>query len=216
MTAEKNAELLKAYIRNLPDFKILKPNYPYSHMGATITDAMLQAGTTWETVVKPRVLKLRDNYPEAKTTTGFLKLLEKIGQRKLLEWNDSEKPDRILAVTRFFIKEEIETEADLKTWLENEANIVRLKELRGIGNKTADYFKILSGISTSAVDRHLVKFLKRAGISIGANYYAETREIINRTADKMKINKSVFDYSIWKYMSGEGGGRKFCKTGHSK
>jgi len=212
MAIKNKAKQLVNYIESLPDFKIVKPDIPYRHMGATITDAILQAGTTWETVVKPRVLKLRDNYPEAKTTTGFFNLLVKIGPRKLLEWNDSEKPERILAVTCFFIKEGIQTEADLKTWLENDANISRLKEIRGIGNKTADYFKILSGIPTSAIDRHLIEFLNRAGVDI-VNY-SEAREVINKAADQMGINRLVLDHSIWKYMS-SGGGIKPC-TGHSK
>ena len=204
MTIENKVKQLINYIESLSDFKIIKPDIPYRHMGATITDAMLQAGTTWETVVKPRVLKLRDNYPEAKATTGFLNLLEKIGLKELLEWNDPEKPDRILAVTRFFIKEGIETEADLKTWLENDANILRLKEIRGIGNKTADYFKILSGIPTSAIDRHLIEFLNRADVDIDRISYSEAKEIINKAAEQMGINKSILDYSIWKYMSNGG------------
>ena len=204
MTIENKVKQLINYIEPLSDFKIIKPDIPYRHMGATITDAMLQAGTTWETVVKPRVLKLRDNYPEAKTTTGFLNLLGRICLRELLEWNDPEKPDRILAVTRFFIKEGIETEADLKTWLENDANIFGLKEIRGIGNKTADYFKILSGIPTSAIDRHLIEFLNRADVDIDRISYSEAKEIINKAAEQMGINKSILDHSIWKYMSSGG------------
>ena len=204
MTVENKVKQLINYIESLSDFKIIKPDIPYRHRGATITDAMLQAGIIWETVVKPRVLKLRDNYPEAKTTVGFLNLLERIGPRELLEWNDPEKPDRILAVTRLFIKEGIETEADLKTWLENNANILRLKEIRGIGNKTADYFKILSGIPTSAIDRHLIEFLNRADVDIDRISYSEAKEIINKAAEQMGINKSILDHSIWKYMSSGG------------
>ena len=209
MIIENKVRLLINHIKSLSDFKIIEPDIPYRHMGATITDAMLQAGTTWETVVSPRIQELRHNYPEAKTTTGFLKLLERIGPRELLKWNDPEKPNRVLGVARFFAKEGIETEADLKTWLENEANIVRLKELRGIGNKTADYFKILCGIPTSAVDRHLIKFLNTAGIEIDRVSYSEVREIINKSAEQMGINKSVLDHSIWKYMS-SGRGIKPC------
>ncbi|RLC74972.1 MAG: hypothetical protein DRI61_15690 [Chloroflexi bacterium] len=202
MTIEDKIKLLIKYISSLSNFQIIEPDIPYNHMGATITDAMLQAGTKWETVVSPRVKNLKNNYPEAKTTTGFLKLLERIGPKKLLKWNDSEKPNRILRVTSFFVKEGVETEADLKTWLENETNITRLKELRGIGNKTADYFKILSGIRTSAIDRHLARFLSMAGIKIES--YSEAREIINKTAERMGIDKSTLDHSIWKYMATRG------------
>ena len=209
MTIEKKVKLLINYIKSLSDFKIIEPDIPYHHMGATVTDAILQAGIKWETVVSPRVQELRHSYSEAKTTTGFLKLLERIGPRELLNWNDPEKPNRVLIIARFFAEEGIETEVDLKTWLENKANIVRLKDLKGIGDKTADYFKILCDIPTSAVDRHLIKFLNRAGIERDRISYSEAREIVNKSAEQMGINKSVLDHSIWKYMS-SGEGIKSC------
>jgi endonuclease III-like uncharacterized protein len=208
MTIEDKVKLLANYIKTLSDFEIIEPDIPYCHTGATITDAILQAGTTWETVVRPRVHGLIHKYSEARTTTGFLKLLENVGPRELLKWNDPEKTNRILEVARFFAEEGIETEADLKTWLENETNIKRLKKLRGIGDKTADYFRLLCGIPTSAVDRHLSKFLNRAGIS--PSNYSEAKEIINKAAEQMGIDKSVLDHSIWKYMSSRKG-RKLCK-----
>jgi endonuclease III len=216
MSFEEKVVMLIKYIKSLKDFNIVKPDIPvpYNHMGATITDAMLQAGTTWDTVVKPRIKKLL-NYSEAKTTTGFLKLLEREGIKRLLSWDDDEKPTRILKVVCFFETEKIETETDLKTWLENDDNIEKLKKLRGIGNKTADYFKILVGISTSAIDRHLIEFLKQAGIDISINNYWEAQKIINKAAEKMEIDKSLLDHSIWKYMSIKKN-KRLCKKGHSR
>lgn len=203
MSIEEDIKLFIRYIDNLSDFKIVRPeiSVPYQHMGATITDAMLQAGTTWKTVVKPRILKLMREYPEAKTTKEFLDLLKRKDIKTLLDWKDSDKPDRVLKVANFFHDERIETEADLKIWLENDLNTTKLKKFRGIGNKTADYYKILSGISTSAIDRHLIDFLKKAGIAIDINEYPRAREIINKAAEQKSIDKSLLDHSIWKYMS---------------
>jgi thermostable 8-oxoguanine DNA glycosylase len=200
MSIEVKVRNLICYIESLSGFQLVKPEIPipYGHMGATITDAMLQAGTTWETVVKPRVKNIL-KYSEATKTTGFYKLLNKEGANKLLNWEDQEKPRRIMEVINFFIKEEIETEEDLKNWIGKDNNILRLKELRGIGNKTVDYFKILSGISTPAVDRHLIGFLKGAGIDTDS--YFEAREIISKTAEEIEIESSLLDHSIWKYMS---------------
>lgn len=203
MNVENKAELVQGYIHSLSDFEFFEPPYPYGHMGATITDAMLQAGTTWETVVKPRVQDLRANYPEAKTATGFFKLLQGVGPRELLKWNHPEKPNRVLGATSFFVERGIENETDLKAWLQNDSNVIRLKELRGVGNKTADYFRMLSGIPTCAVDIHLIRFLNNAGIEININSYSEAKKIIYKAADNMGISKSMLDYSIWKYMSGE-------------
>lgn len=210
MTMEQDVELLKNYIASLQDFIIVDPEYPYNHMGATIADAILQAGTRWETVVAPRIDKLMD-IPKAKTTSGFLDVCQTIGLKTLLKWNGDEKPNRILRVTQLFVNEGIETESDLKEWLQNDNHIKRLKAERGIGDKTIDYFKMLSGIQTSAVDRHLIKFINRAGISVDADRYDYIRELINKTADEMNIAKTVLDYSIWRYMSSEGE-TKSCQT----
>lgn len=213
--SELNIMLIKvrkliSYIKSLPDFQLVKPEMPvpYGHMGATITDAMLQAGTTWETVVKPRIKHLL-KYSEAKKVTGFSELLNKEGASKLLNWKDPEKPTRIIEVIKLFLKEKIETEEDLRNWIQKDDNVLKLKKLRGIGNKTADYFKILCGVSTPAIDRHLIGFIKRAGID--ADSYFEARDIISKAAEQMGIESSLLDHSIWKYMS-EGKREKSRKT----
>jgi len=216
MNTQKNAELLLKYINNLSDFKIIQPEIvmPYNHMGATITDTILQAGTKWETVVKPRILKLL-KHTEAKTTKGFFNFFLDInGLKKILCWQDQEKPERILGLTNFFIKEKINNETNLKKWLKKDENITEIKKLRGIGNKTADYLKILSGISTSAIDRHLIKFLQNAGINININQYLLAQEIINKTAKLKKVKKSLLDHSIWKYMSNKKDTTSLNSRGH--
>jgi len=215
MNLDEKIGLLIRHIKGLRNLEFVKPEIqvPYNHMGATIIDAMLQAGTTWKTVVKPRIEKLL-TYSEAKTTTGFHNLISKVGIKDLLNWTDDEKPNRISKAVYFFLEEGIETEADLKNWLCKDTNIPRLKQLRGVGNKTADYFKILAGIPTSAIDRHLIEFLRKAGIEIDLNDYTEAREIINRTADKMGIDRSLLDHSIWKNMSDKKSNRKICRGGH--
>lgn len=211
MSPNDKAKSLAEYIDTIWDFKYVEPEIPYNHMGATITDAMLQSGIKYETVVKPRVRKIYDNYPEAQTTSGFLKVIERIGTKKLLDWQDSEKPRRIFEVTIFFAQEGIETEAQLKTWLEKEENTIKLDKIRGVGNKTIDYFRLLSGISTSAVDRHLLNFLINANIIV-SNYF-EAKEVINRTADLIGKDRSLLDHSIWEYMSKKNKDRDSpCKT----
>jgi hypothetical protein len=197
VSVENKATALAKYIGTLSDFQIVNPEYPYDHMGATITDAMLQAGINYNTVVKPRVDQVYA-LPEAKTTSGFLKLLERTNPQLLLKWK-GEKPNRILRVTKLFVKENIEAEEQLKLWLKEEENLQKLGNIKGVGGKTLDYFKMLSGIHTSAIDRHLRSFLHRAGVQVDS--YLEAQEVINKAANKLKIKESVLDHSIWKYMS---------------
>lgn len=194
----QKAGKLKAFIEGLSDFKIESPDIPYGHMGATITDAMLQAGLTWETVVKPRVDRVR-NFPEARTTSGFRQLLREKGSQDILRWTDPEKIRRIVGMVDFFCGKGLESEKHLHRWLLHEGHVIALKRLRGIGHKTADYFKGLVGISTTAIDRHILAFLALAEVE--ASGYGEAKEIVHATADVMNINRTVLDHSIWKYMS---------------
>lgn len=205
--AEKAAALVD-HIRSLNDFVIVDTiDYAdYNHMGATITDAMLQAGVKWESVVQPRIKHLLHRFPEVRTTSGFLRVLGEVGHRELLKWKHQEKPTRVLGVARFFRDEGIEAEKDLRRWLEQPGNVAKLKEQRGIGDKTVDYFKMLVGIPTNAVDRHLLGFLCEANIEIEgrdeAHRYDEAHRVIDKAADLAGVNRRLFDHSIWKHMSG--------------
>lgn len=96
--------------------------------------------------------------------------------------------------------EQLETVADLRAWLLKPQNIQRLKEIKGIGPKTADYFKILTGIPTSAIDRHLYNFLAQAGVEVSG--YDEAQQVIRETAVLLDIDERTLDYSIWSYMAG--------------
>lgn len=202
---EEKAKLLVKHIRLLRDFKIESEiDGNYDHMGATIVDAVLQAGLTYETVVKPRVLRILNEFPYAKTTSAFLSLIERHPVEVLLQNKNGEsfkgdKPQRIKEIALMLQNESVETESDLKLWLQSNDNISKLKEMKGIKDKTVDYFKILVGFETNAVDRHLVNFLKEAGIV--ASSYNEYQEIINKAADMLRVNKANFDHSIWTYMS---------------
>ena len=84
-------------------------------MGATICDAILQAGTKYDTVVRPRVARVREIYPEATTTSAFRRLLREEGAKKVLAWRDEEKPNRVVGLTEFLIGKGIEIEAEFSS-----------------------------------------------------------------------------------------------------
>ncbi len=206
MEAREKARRLVDYLRGLEAFSVISSiGGSYGHMGATITDAILQAGTRYATVVWPRVREVKEAHPEAATTSDFWNLLEKEGVKRVLRWQDDEKPNRVVALTRFLLNEGVETETDLAAWLREEANIPRLLELRGIGPKTVDYLKILVGLQTVAVDRYVFRLLAEAGVAAGS--YQEAKEILNFAADAMGVERSLLDHSVWLYMSKRGGPR---------
>ncbi len=199
MNVETKAAALVRYIDSLSDFKFASgEDETQGDMGAIITEAILQAGVRWETVVRPRVRSLRERYPEAATTSGFLLLLAQKPPHQLLNFK-GKKPVRIMAVAEFFSARHVETMAELRTWLQQPGNTVTLKSLPGIGDKTADYFKLLVDIDTTAIDRHLRRFLGAANIEV--QDYDEAHQIVCRAADLIGVKRSCLDHSIWEYMS---------------
>ncbi len=200
MNSISKARKLVSHIQSLGDFTIEDDiEGTYHHIGATIVDAILQAGTNYATVVKPRVISILNTYPDARTTTAFRDLLERVGVKEVLSWNDDEKPNRVLALTEFLLAERIDTEEELRSWISSEQNREKIQVVHGVGPKTADYLGILVGIQTAAVDRYVYRLLEEAGL--GTSSYSDAREILNLTADSLGVGRAHFDHSIWKYMS---------------
>ena len=201
--------VLATYIRQLDGFEMVDDlELPYGHMGATITDAVLQAGLRYETVVWPRVQHVMQNFPEAAETSGFLAVLRERGGDEVAHWTHPEKLGRMESVAELFVAESVETEVDLRCWLcggdsRCEENVAKLAGVRGMGPKTIDYFKILCGErDTAAIDVHLMRFLDDAGVRAGS--YEEAREAIADAADEMGVSAAQLDHSIWTYMSKAG------------
>ncbi|MGK0289566.1 MAG: hypothetical protein ACI86H_001011 [bacterium] len=168
-------------------------------MGATIIDGILQAGINYKNTVEPRVNDYLEKYSGIKTTKQFKELLDEISVSKLINWKESAKTERIQKLTEFLLEEGINTEEEFGKWLNLQENIYKLTQISGIKSKTADYFKILTGHNTSAIDRHLIGFLENAGIHVIE--YEKAQQIISQTAKLLNVKESHFDHSIWKYMS---------------
>lgn len=198
MSSPDRVAALVAYIGSLSDFPHVPAPKPYCHVGATLTDALLQSGLRYETVVLPRVNRVLAE-PSAGTVSGFLRLLERDGPHAVLHWQHPDKPARVLEVTRLLNAEGVETEADLREWLGTEANRQRLLSIKGIGPKTLDYLQVLVGIPNVAVDVHLFAFLERAGCP--AKNYSEAHDLLIDAAQLLGWSASELDHSIWRHMS---------------
>jgi len=85
------ATRVAAYVRASADFEMVEDlALPYNHMGATVTDAVLQAGLRYETVVWPRVQHVMEAFPEAATTSGFPAVLRERGGEEVVHWTHPE------------------------------------------------------------------------------------------------------------------------------
>src|SRR5438552_3311587 len=122
------AEKLARYVRSLPDFQIYETiDGNYKHIGATVADAVLQANNRYKTHVKPRVNHILAQYPEACTPTSLLSLLTSMSIKDFLNWRGEDRAERFYRVVCLFKSEGIETETDLRIWLADSANLVKLR-----------------------------------------------------------------------------------------
>jgi hypothetical protein len=193
-------EKLAQYVLSLPGFEFYKTiDGNYDHIGAAVADAVLQANNNYRTHVKPRVNRIIALYPEARTTSSVLRLLESIAATEFLNWRGEDRAERFAQVLNLFEAEGIEVETNLREWLSHDLNLPKLRSIKGIGPKTIDYFKILVGVSTSAIDRHLLGFLGLAGLTPCG--YLDAQSVINSTADILSVDRAYFDHSIWQFMS---------------
>ncbi len=172
---------------------------PYYHMGATITDSVLQAGLNYRHVVYPRVLKLLTKFSDYTTTCDFLILIQAVPLAELINWKNEKKLQRIRELSWFFFNNKVENEDQLASWLNVNKNIEQLAQINGVGPKTIDYLKMLSGNQAIAIDRHLFNFLEMAEI-INCSYQ-EANQIYCKAAELMNMSKYELDRNIWKYMS---------------
>lgn len=202
-----SAQQIAAFISTLGDSFWQTWDFPYHHMGASIADASLQAGVRYNSVVAPRVQAIRTKYPQVTTTSQFIDLTDQIALADILNWRHPEKLRRARAALSLFQSEGIETESDLYVWIDRSENKARLMGLRGIGPKTFDYYRMIAGHATLAIDRHLFAFLEIAGVE--CKDYSLAHQLLTETATLLGRSPSSLDYSIWKYQS-EGAEQSRC------
>lgn len=196
-----NALRLKEYIEGMDDFRFIEPDLcAYSdHIGALLTDAILQAGLNYRNVVWPRVSYVLTEYPEADTISSFSMILKRIGTSQVLRWNNADKIQRMEDLVNFCIKNHIDTTVQLAEFLTDDSNVESMKTIRGIGDKTCDYLKRLLGFDVVAVDRNIRSFIEKADIQ--CQDYSDVQQTVEYAADFLACSRRALDYSIWSYMS---------------
>jgi len=189
------AETVASYIRQHPEFEIVpRMDDPYGHMGATLTDAVLQSGIDYNSVVRRRVDQIQSDYPSARTTSEFARILRDDGVETILRFK-GRKPRTLLALVSLLVENRVEREHDLLVWLRNPDNFARVKGIKGIKNKTANYLRILSGDPDAiAVDVRLLAFLAEAGVP--TSDFTEAESVIREAAKLLGVEPARLDKSM--------------------
>ncbi len=183
------------------DYANITQRTPYYNMAATLTDSVLQAGMNYKNVVYPRVYNILNRYSSFKTTCDFIILFQTIPIEEIIQWKNKRKQDTICNLAWYLYNCNVNTEVDLAEWIMDERNAESLLEIGGVGRKTVDYMKLLSGQQAIPIDRHMFQFLEIAGVL--TSDYKEASIILRKAASVLEIGESVLDKTIWKYMSGK-------------
>ena len=197
----KKARVLANYVNSLEPFHNFQytQHSSYNHIGGLYTDVILQAGLNYNTIVKPRVSRVINTFPDCHTVSGFENKISEVGIEKIIEWKNSEKTQRILSLVEFSKQNGIEYESDLLHFLQTKSNQEKVLELRGIGLKTLHYTMKLLCVDCVAVDRHINTFINHAGIH--AEQYDEVKQIVEFAADLLETSRAKLDKFIWSLMS---------------
>lgn len=197
----KSARSLVHFINSIQEMDLVhkQEHSAYDHIGGLFIDVILQAGLNYNHVVKPRVQRIIEHYPESYTVSSLSATIEEYGIEEVMYWNHAVKVDRFRRLIEFCQTQQIDTCQDLYNFLQSENNRKLFVDVKGVGPKTLDYTMKLLGFDTIAVDRHIVGFVEAAGIV--HHGYNATKQTVEYAADLMNVSRSSLDASIWLFMS---------------
>lgn len=191
---------LKEAVKKIPPKTIsYVERKPYNNMVATLSDAILQAGMNYKTVVMPRISDILYRYSNFTSTCDFIILFQTVPIEQIIKWKNKKKQNTLCNLAWLLYNEGVNSEEDFRQWGRVSENEEKLLALDGIGYKTVDYLKLLSGLETIPIDRHLFKFLIDSEIPITTYYDASY--IFKSVAKELNIEERLLDKIIWDYMS---------------
>jgi hypothetical protein len=117
----------------------------------------------------------------------------------MLCWEHPQKPARLFTLAQHLAEGQVDTEEQLARWLSLSENCNALARISGIGPKTIDYLKVLSGSSAVAVDRHIRTVAVAAGVSNTS--YVHVQKVIAFAADFLGVSRVSLDASLWTHLS---------------
>lgn len=174
----------------------------WDHIGAVIVDATLQRQRKYSTVVLPRVKNLKDEWPDASTTSGMRQRIETGRLGETINWSPGPRLVQISELTSLFEALGIETVDDLRARLTDPtarpALRAKLRAVKYVGPKTVDYLDILVGLPSGvAIDSRIRAVMSAAGISDGT--YSHLAALIREVADARGWRAGDLDAAIWAY-----------------
>jgi hypothetical protein len=171
------------------------------HLGAVLADAALQAGLRYSTVVRPRVDRILEEYPEASQMSGLLEVLSNVSTSRFLAWTHEEKPRRFDGLVASCEDAGVMDVTGLAEWLEDGSARQCLLRIPGVGPKTVDYLVLLCGRPSIPIDRHFFRFISVAGVRSVS--YEVAQELLLDACTHVRVDVSGFERSLWLTLAGD-------------
>lgn len=203
MTVASDAALLLDHLDSIGVHGRDRVEKGWDHMGANLVDAALQRRQDYGKVVRKRARALKEAWPDAKTTSGFLDRLATDDLSAVINWTGADRLKQIADMAEVLKDQGVEEPGDLRAALEDPARRDELRAaldaVRYVGSKTLDYFDILAGLSSGiAVDSRLLAITKAAGI--GRTDYDHVASVIRAAADARGWRHGDLDAAMWAYV----------------
>jgi hypothetical protein len=200
MTPRDPVDLIAGYVKTNLKGEVFAPAPGWSHMGAVICDAVLQRRLRYETVVRPRIIKLRVVWPNADTVSRFRDHIARHDLQAVIDVNSPIRIKTIRDLTERLVVAGVETREQLNTWLDDSTHGLDLQRVKWVGPKTGAYLGILVGRSQVAIDTRLRRFAADAGV-----HEPDTRlvEYFTQAAAQLGCDPAGLDHAIWKHMGPE-------------
>ncbi|MFD9013555.1 hypothetical protein [Streptomyces sp. NPDC059552] len=170
------------------------------HMGAVICDASFQARTRYVSTLRPRLLRLQEEWPDAVTVRGFRDRLATHDLAVAMDFRSPGKVAKAHDITDLLVAEGVDTREDLHAWIARPAGRTALRAVKGVGPKSVDYMGNLVGRSQVAVDVHLRAFAADAGVpQLG---YGQLRAAYEEAAALLGHEPGALEHAVWRAGAG--------------
>ncbi|MFB6528786.1 hypothetical protein [Streptomyces sp. NPDC056399] len=200
MTTSSLAQRLADHIQRLLGGGPFAPPRGWTHMGAVICDVSFQPRCNYKTTLKPRLVRLQANWPDARTVRGFQARIAREDLALAMNFHHARKVATAHGIAGLLAAHGVDTHDDLRTWLDLQAHRAALRTVKGVGPKSLDYIGNLVGRSQIAVDVHLRTFAADAGVP--ALPYEQLRTVYEEAAALLGHDRGGLEHAVWRYGSG--------------
>ncbi|MBN2326512.1 MAG: hypothetical protein JXR73_05100 [Candidatus Omnitrophica bacterium] len=169
------------------------------HIGAILAEAVLLPGSRYKSQVRPRIERLLKEYPEGKTSGVFVCMIEEISPKYFFNWDENDKPRRVLAAAKYLHELGVESTDDFRLLFDEPDFAKSLKEIRGIGAKHIDDLRQLLRLPCDSREEAMRIILEEAGFNFQT--LDEASSMLEEVSSILDLAHEHLLLCIWRYVN---------------